>query len=510
MGAGAEESKEEAAEFTTMYGAQLPTMVKEMFERINLNPLEAGLLKKYLSSDLDKMPENLASLAKKVLERENLGNYARKDLERCVALFDKHEFWSNQPVQTVYDLVETDDFNRPVEVKNVSDIREEPLPLPPGFEWSELDLTKDETALELYKLLKGHYVEDSHGEFRFDYSIPFLKWALNPPGYFPEWIVGVRDTTKGNLYACITGIPVHMTVLGKPILMAEINFLCAHKQLRANRIAPVLIREITRRVNRHNIWQAVYTAGKTLPTPVGTACYHHRNLNPRKLIDIGFSYKPEGKTFAQLQKLHKFNHKSYLDNFRAMTDNDVPAVTHLLNAHLATYKVHISFSEAEVKHFFLPDVAGVVYSYVVDTGEGAGADVTDFASFYALNSTALKFEPDNAEEAQKMATDPKYSKQNKFGNEVKPGYNKVNAAYCYYTVVKGGDYDRHCLLMKSLMSHANERGHDVFNMVEVLQHKRLTQEPGLMFKSGSGRLAHYLYNWRCPGMDAEDIGIILV
>ena len=95
VGAGAEESKEEAAEFTTMYGAQLPTMVKEMFERINLNPLEAGLLKKYLSSDLDKMPENLASLAKKVLERENLGNYARKDLERCVALFDKHEFWSN-------------------------------------------------------------------------------------------------------------------------------------------------------------------------------------------------------------------------------------------------------------------------------------------------------------------------------------------------------------------------------------------------------------------------------
>ena len=39
-----------------------------------------------------------------------------------------------------------------------------------------------------------------------------------------------------------------------------------------------------------------------------------------------------------------------------MNDNDVPSVTELLNGHLATYKVHISFSEAEVKHFFLPDV----------------------------------------------------------------------------------------------------------------------------------------------------------
>lgn len=78
-----------------------------------------------------------------------------------------------------------------------------------------------------------------------------------------------------------------------------------------------------------------------------------------------------------------------------MTENDVSSVTDMLNAHLATYKVHISFSEAEVKHFFLPDFAGVVYSYVVDNGEGE--ELTDFASYYALNSTVLKFEPDTPE-----------------------------------------------------------------------------------------------------------------
>ena len=61
-----------------------------------------------------------------------------------MALFDKHEFWSNQPVQTVYDLVEADDFNRPVENKEVSEVPEEPLALPPGFKWTEIDLSKDE------------------------------------------------------------------------------------------------------------------------------------------------------------------------------------------------------------------------------------------------------------------------------------------------------------------------------------------------------------------------------
>jgi glycylpeptide N-tetradecanoyltransferase len=68
--------------------------------------------------------------------------------------------------------------------------------------------------------------------------------------------------------------------------MAEINFLCVNKKLRSNRLAPVLIKEITRRVNRENIWQAVYTAGVVVPTPLTKARYFHRSLNPIKLIDV--------------------------------------------------------------------------------------------------------------------------------------------------------------------------------------------------------------------------------
>lgn len=55
--------------------------------------------------------------------------------------------------------------------------------------------------------------------------------------------------------------------------MVEINFLCVHKKLRSKRVAPVLIREITRRVNQKGIFQAVYTAGVVLPKPVGTCRY---------------------------------------------------------------------------------------------------------------------------------------------------------------------------------------------------------------------------------------------
>jgi glycylpeptide N-tetradecanoyltransferase len=49
------------------------------------------------------------------------------------------------------------------------------------------------------------------------------------------------------------------------------------------RLAPVLIKEITRRVNIKNRWQAVYTAGKVVPTPITKTRYYHRSLNPKKL-----------------------------------------------------------------------------------------------------------------------------------------------------------------------------------------------------------------------------------
>lgn len=80
--------------------------------------------------------------------------------------------------------------------------------------------------------------------------------------------------------------------------MAEVNYLCVHKKLREKRLAPLLIKEVTRRVNLCDIWQAIYTSGTTLPTPFGTAPYWHRNLNPKKLVDVKFSFKPANQTMA--------------------------------------------------------------------------------------------------------------------------------------------------------------------------------------------------------------------
>uniref|UniRef100_A0A0K0D6Y1 glycylpeptide N-tetradecanoyltransferase n=1 Tax=Angiostrongylus cantonensis TaxID=6313 RepID=A0A0K0D6Y1_ANGCA len=88
------------------------------------------------------------------------------------------------------------------------------------------------------------------------------------PGWLPQWHCGVRAKQSGRLLAFIAAVPQTVRVYDKERPMVEINFLCVHKKLRSKRVAPVLIREITRRVNQQKIFQAVYTAGVVLPKPV--------------------------------------------------------------------------------------------------------------------------------------------------------------------------------------------------------------------------------------------------
>lgn len=109
----------------------------------------------------------------------------------------------------------------------------------------------------MYTLLNENYVEDDDNLFRFDYKPEFLVWALTPPNYKADWHIGVRNVTDNIMIGFISGVPAHVSLMGKVMKLAEINFLCVHKSYRSKRLAPILIKEVTRRVNSTNIWQAV-------------------------------------------------------------------------------------------------------------------------------------------------------------------------------------------------------------------------------------------------------------
>ncbi|CAK0785601.1 glycylpeptide N-tetradecanoyltransferase [Coccomyxa viridis] len=388
-----------------------------------------------------------------------------------------YAFWETQPVAQFNDSVSTSGSaeDGPIDApKTVADVRQEPYNLPESFVWSTCDVNDTKTVEEVYQLLTMNYVEDDEAMFRFNYSQEFLQWALQPPGYQANWVLGVRVSSSGKLVAFITGVPATVRVRGKEVSMVEINFLCVHKKLRAKRLAPVLIKEITRRVNLRGIWQAAYTAGVVLPKPVATAQYWHRSLNPKKLISVGFSRLAPRMTLARTLKLYKLPDQPQTPGLRPLTAQDVPQVTQLLSQYLSTYELAPIFTEEEVLHYLMP-VEGVIDTHVVEDADGK---LTDMLSFYTLPSTII-------------------------GN---PTYKTLKAAFMYYTVAKATPLQQ---LMTDALILAAKKGHDVFNALDIFENDKILKD--LKFGIGDGRLRYYLYNWRvAQELKASQIGLVLL
>jgi glycylpeptide N-tetradecanoyltransferase len=154
-----------------------------------------------------------------------------------------------------------------------------------------------------------------------------------------------------------------------------------HKKLRSKRLTPVLIKEITRRCHLEGIFQAIYTGGVVLPTPISTCRYYHRTLNVPKLVDAKFTYVPRNMTIARMVRQFKAPSTLALSRsgLREMEDRDVPAVTELFTRYTARFDMAPLLEEEDVRHQFLSGrgkgdrevstgrrEGQVVWSYVVE------------------------------------------------------------------------------------------------------------------------------------------------
>eukprot|EP01089_Gocevia_fonbrunei_P002024 TRINITY_DN1199_c0_g1_i1.p1 TRINITY_DN1199_c0_g1~~TRINITY_DN1199_c0_g1_i1.p1 ORF type:complete len:460 (-),score=101.57 TRINITY_DN1199_c0_g1_i1:29-1408(-) len=385
---------------------------------------------------------------------------------------DDYIFWRTQPVPSLTEEIsETGPFepNKPV-----SEVKQEPYELLGDFTWSDINLDETHSIDEVYKLLTENYVEDDDCMFRFDYSKEFLLWALKPPGYRQDWHLGVRVKKSGTLVAFITAIPALIKVKDQKVKMVEINFLCIHKKLRSKRLAPVLIQEITRRVNLTGVFQAVYTAGVVLPKPVAKCRYYHRSLNPKKLVEVGFSHLYGKMTLPRLIRINKLPDKTVTPGLRPMQQKDVKAVTKLLQDYLETFELAPMFDEKEVAHWFLAR-DNVINTYVV--ADPVTGEVTDMTSFYTLPSTILK----------------------------NPKHNILNAAYSFYSVSTKTPLNQ---LTKDALVKATELKYDVYNCLDACDNKSFIDE--LKFGPGDGSLQYYLFNWKCPKLESNKVGLVLM
>lgn len=389
-------------------------------------------------------------------------------------LTKRYQFWETQPVPDLNDSPET---SEPIEADKTPDqIRAEPYNLPDGFVWDTLEIANDSILRELYTLLNENYVEDEDSMFRFDYSPQFLRWALQPPGWRQDWHCGVRVKKSNKLVGFIGATPAEIKIASKGqsriVKMVEINFLCVHKKLRSKRMAPVLIREITRRVNLQGIFQAIYTAGVVLPKPVAKCRYYHRSLKPKKLIDVKFSSLTKNMTMKRTLRLYNLPEHTRLEGFKELTKEHIPQVYSMLLQYLDRFDLSPRFTLEEVEHWFLPQ-ENVINSYVVEQN----GQVLAFTSFYTLSSTVISH----------------------------PTYDSIKAAYSFYsyttkpiTLVE---------LIRDALIIAKKLDYDVFNALELMENKEFLEE--LKFGVGDGDLQYYLFNWKCPTFCPEQVSTTL-
>ncbi|KTF86121.1 hypothetical protein cypCar_00041981 [Cyprinus carpio] len=417
-------------------------------------------------TEVNSLPADKLQEIQKAIELFSVGQGPAKTMEEATRR--SYQFWDTQPVPKLGETVTSHGWIEP----DKDSIREEPYSLPQGFTWDTLDLGNPAVLKELYTLLNENYVEDDDNMFRFDYSPEFLLWALRPPGWLPQWHCGVRVNSNQKLVGFISAIPANIHIYEIEKKMVEINFLCVHKKLRSKRVAPVLIREITRRVNLEGIFQAVYTAGVVLPKPVGTCRYWHRSLNPRKLIEVKFSHLSRNMTMQRTMKLYRLPEAPKTRGLRPMTVKDVPAVHRLLKEYLSQFNLVPVMSPEEVQHWLLPQ-ENIIDTFVVENSDGK---LTDFLSFYTLPSTIMNH----------------------------PVHRSLKAAYSFYNVHTTTPL---LDLMGDALILAKSKGFDVFNALDLMENKTFLEK--LKFGIGDGNLQYYLYNWKCPSMGSEKVSTTL-
>lgn len=431
-----------------------------------------------------------------------------------------YKFWQTQPVRRFDESGPVE--QGPIKEIDIERVSKDPPEMYPGFEWVTMDLTKEDQLEEVWQLLANHYVEDDDAMFRFNYSVSFFNWALKAPGWRKEWHVGVRATQSGKLVAFISAIPMTIRVREQTINASEVNFLCVHKKLRSKRLAPVLIKEITRRCYLVGVFQAIYTGGILLPTPVATCRYFHRSLNWPKLYEVGFSPLPPNSTVPRQTAKYKLPSSTSTPGLRRMETKDVPAVLSLLNRYLDRVDMAQIFDADEVSHWLLQSSKNkeheeeVVWSYVVEKD----GKITDFFSYYVLESTVIgntKHKVVNAAYLFYYATDvafegQKEGEKGKGKKEEENGKLKVRLNELVHdALILANNVSSSILCYKRertprLTSNPQQK-FDVFNALTLLDNPLFLSEQ--KFGPGDGQLHYYLFNYKCApilgGVDERNL-----
>lgn len=161
-----------------------------------------------------------------------------------------------------------------------------PTPLPSDeYKW-ECVFNKE----QVQQLLDTDYASD--GNVHLVYPKDFALYYLNQTQK-SWWCAIVHNET----YIGFVAAAQRQVVFNKvQKTVAEVNLLIVHPKYRNKSLAPLLIKEITRKITNDNVTIALYTTGKGIPQePFTEIKYHHILLDFKRAQDVGFTNAPSDK-----------------------------------------------------------------------------------------------------------------------------------------------------------------------------------------------------------------------
>lgn len=253
-----------------------------------------------------------------------------------------HKFWSTQPVSH-----RRREQKRPGIINNSCPYRPHPLTLPKQFSWVEITI---DDLHELTEFINNHYVEDSGHRFRFRYTEDVVSALCFDPRT-KHYCFGVRYQPTGRLCAFIMGMVHNVCIVNESeneFQMVFVDFLTIHTKLRNKRLSPVMIQELTRRVNNDGIILAYYSIMFQPSVPIATTEFFIYPLNLEKLVMAGYwkqpppgiklsslirtyrelpsssvDWKPSNDAKGLADSLNKWTEENNHHLYRVITENDI-------------------------------------------------------------------------------------------------------------------------------------------------------------------------------------------
>ena len=241
--------------------------------------------------------------------------------------------------------------------------------------------------------------------------------------------------------------------------------------MRNNSLAPLLIKEITRRAVLKGITSAVYTVGKKITEPVTVCHYNNIYLNIQKLKECKFI----NDDFVEQPSLYQIRNDYII---RQITESDTEKVIELLNNYIKKYTIHKIFDHREIEHLLSGVKCGVIQMMVIENKREG--DIIGMFSMYSLPSKIL------------------------FENEYQ--HDHIKFAHLYYYAYNPKEMNINDIMYYSKKT-AKEYGYDILSYLNIMDNKYYLNTDNV----NNCELNYYLYNYNLSSKVTPDgIGLLFL